>query len=98
LRQRGGNSQSTFCVILAKKEKTMTANSLDFLLQQAQKLSASELSALVQALQKLQNEQPVNMRSAASQRMPRFGCAKGKIKMAEDFDAPLDDFKDYYPE
>jgi|JI8StandDraft_1071087.scaffolds.fasta_scaffold1091587_2 hypothetical protein len=24
-----------------------------------------------------------------------FGCAKGLIKMAEDFDAPLDDFKDY---
>ncbi len=24
-----------------------------------------------------------------------FGSAKGKIKMADDFDAPLDDFKDY---
>jgi len=24
-----------------------------------------------------------------------FGSAKGQIKMAEDFDAPLDDFKDY---
>ena len=24
-----------------------------------------------------------------------FGSAKGLIKMAEDFDAPLDDFKDY---
>jgi len=26
---------------------------------------------------------------------PRPGSAKGKIKMAADFDAPLDDFKDY---
>ena len=24
-----------------------------------------------------------------------FGCLKGKIHMAPDFDAPLDDFKDY---
>ena len=24
-----------------------------------------------------------------------FGCMKGKIWMADDFDAPLDDFKDY---
>ncbi len=26
---------------------------------------------------------------------PVFGSAKGKIKMAADFDAPLDDFKEY---
>lgn len=25
----------------------------------------------------------------------KFGSAKGKIKMSADFDAPLDDFKDY---
>jgi len=24
-----------------------------------------------------------------------FGCAKGQFHMAEDFDAPLEDFKDY---
>ncbi|MCE7040612.1 DUF2281 domain-containing protein [Dyadobacter sp. CY312] len=27
--------------------------------------------------------------------IPKFGSAKGKIKMSADFDAPLDDFKDY---
>ena len=26
---------------------------------------------------------------------PKFGCARGMYKMASDFDAPLDDFKDY---
>ncbi len=26
---------------------------------------------------------------------PKAGCMKGTFKMAEDFDAPLDDFKDY---
>jgi len=24
-----------------------------------------------------------------------FGCAKGKYRIADDFDAPLDDFRDY---
>jgi Protein of unknown function (DUF2281) len=27
--------------------------------------------------------------------LPQFGSAKGKIKMSADFDAPLDDFKEY---
>ncbi len=26
---------------------------------------------------------------------PVFGCAKGRFKMAPDFDAPLDDLKEY---
>ncbi len=26
---------------------------------------------------------------------PRFGSAKGKIEIADDFDAPLEDFDDY---
>ncbi len=28
---------------------------------------------------------------------PKFGSAKGLISMAENFDKPLDDFKDYMP-
>ena len=27
--------------------------------------------------------------------VPKFGSAKGKYKLAPDFDAPLEDFKDY---
>jgi hypothetical protein len=31
-----------------------------------------------------------------SRKQPRaFGSLKGKIKMSEDFDAPIEDFKDY---
>jgi hypothetical protein len=26
---------------------------------------------------------------------PQFGCAKGRFKMSPDFDAPLDDLKEY---
>jgi hypothetical protein len=32
-----------------------------------------------------------------TQKVPQFGCAKGKIKMSENFDEPLEDFKDYMP-
>jgi hypothetical protein len=28
-------------------------------------------------------------------KIPVFGCAKGQFRMADDFDAPLEDFKDY---
>lgn len=28
-------------------------------------------------------------------RKPQFGCAKGRFKMAPDFDEPIDDFKEY---
>ncbi len=27
--------------------------------------------------------------------IPKFGSAKGKIRLSKDFDAPLDEFKDY---
>jgi antitoxin (DNA-binding transcriptional repressor) of toxin-antitoxin stability system len=28
---------------------------------------------------------------------PKFGSARGRVKMAPDFDAPIDDFADYLP-
>jgi hypothetical protein len=28
-------------------------------------------------------------------KIPVFGCSKGQYRMAADFDAPLEDFKDY---
>ena len=28
-------------------------------------------------------------------KIPIFGCAKGQFHMADDFDAPLEDFRDY---
>jgi uncharacterized protein (DUF433 family) len=35
-------------------------------------------------------------RGRYSERKPRqFGSARGQIRMSDDFDAPLDDFKDY---
>ena len=31
----------------------------------------------------------------ANEKMPVFGCAKGQFRMAADFDAALDDFREY---
>ena len=38
---------------------------------------------------------PASAAKTESQKIPVFGCAKGQFKMADDFDAPLEDFKDY---
>ena len=34
---------------------------------------------------------------APPKRQPRFGSAKGLVMVAEDFDAPLEDFSEYMP-
>jgi len=34
-------------------------------------------------------------KSATQSKKPIFGSLKGSFKMSEDFDAPLEDFKDY---
>jgi len=33
--------------------------------------------------------------STEPKKVPVFGCSKGQYRMADDFDAPLEDFKDY---
>ncbi len=33
--------------------------------------------------------------ASASVARPRFGCLAGKIRLAPDFDEPLEDFKEY---
>jgi len=38
---------------------------------------------------------PVNGFDASTKPVPVFGCLKGQIKMADDFDEPLEDFKEY---
>jgi len=47
--------------------------------------------------QKTQQEQRMQNNNAEEQPQERtgFGCLKGQIWMADDFDAPLEDFKDY---
>jgi hypothetical protein len=50
-----------------------------------------ELLSFLDYLLTKQNMKP----SGATKKIPRFGCAKGTFKMANDFDTPLDDFADY---
>ena len=38
---------------------------------------------------------PKEVSSEESLKGRMFGCSKGQYRMADDFDAPLDDFKDY---
>jgi hypothetical protein len=41
------------------------------------------------------NEGALTLESENEKAKPVFGCAKGQFLMADDFDAPLDDFRDY---
>lgn len=45
------------------------------------------------------NQQPVIqlVPIASEQPRPRFGSAQGQVFMSDDFDAPLDDFREYMP-
>jgi len=47
--------------------------------------------------QKAQQEAAQNKRVEQTEPLNghEFGCLKGQILMADDFDAPLEDFKDY---
>ena len=38
---------------------------------------------------------PFTITAGTDKKMPKPGCMKGKIWMADDFDAPLEDFKEY---
>ena len=38
---------------------------------------------------------PQPLKPAAEENLKGFGCLRGKISMAADFDQPLEDFKDY---
>ena len=38
---------------------------------------------------------PVPAAEQAPEKKPVFGCLKGQIWMSDDFDEPLEDFKDY---
>ena len=46
-----------------------------------------------------QNDLPfalsTNVKPRKKTRTEMFGCLRGEYKIADDFDAPLDDFKDY---
>lgn len=40
----------------------------------------------------------ITAKKKTAKKIPQFGCARGKFRIADDFDAPLDDhFKDYMP-
>lgn len=67
--------------------------------------ASTQLSRLVDAairgeviLITTDDNQTIRLLPIANPKQPRqFGSAKGQIWMADDFDAPLDDFREYMP-
>ena len=75
---------------------------LDLLLEEAQGMSEASLMEVVRFMRfvKMENngnpEEPVSHYAEGSSNVIRKpGLYKGLIKMADDFDAPLEDFKEY---
>jgi hypothetical protein len=65
----------------------MTATSLYIKISTLPPLMIKEVNDFVEFLKSKEK------RNKAKER--KFGCAKGLIKMHDDFDAPLEDFKEY---
>ena len=61
------------------------------LFEKAQSLPKEAQDALLRMAELLTS----NVIPPASAPKPKFGSAKGQIKLAPDFDAPLEDFKPY---
>ncbi len=66
-------------------------------LPEEKKQAASAFIAFLVAQTKAEHEQAIQDAISDSQQNEHsgFGCMKGKIWMSPDFDAPIEDFKDY---
>lgn len=64
------------------------------LLNLANQLPQPEKQRLIAALQKT-TKQNKSQTGASAKQQRELGKYKGKIQMSEDFNAPLDDFKEY---
>lgn len=70
---------------------------IDLLLQEAQGLSEESLMEVVRFMQFIKAERKNNASFAAQAEQSRrqAGLYQGMIRMTEDFDAPLPEFKEY---
>jgi hypothetical protein len=50
---------------------------------------------VIDILKSLANMRLIKLETDTQEFKPVFGCAKGQFLMADDFDAPLDCFKEY---
>lgn len=68
---------------------------LDKVLADVTQLDRQEQLQLVSYLITQWQQQPNQFEHPKISRKKLFGCMRGKIQMAEDFDAPLNDFAEY---
>lgn len=68
---------------------------LEKVLAEVTQLDRQEQLQLISYLIAQWQEQPNLFVDQKISRKNLFGCMQGKIKMAEDFDAPLNDFAEY---
>lgn len=69
----------------------------ELLIQEAQGMSESALMEVVRFMRFLKNEAAARSEGREGSRpaVRKAGLYRGKVAMAEDFDAPLEEFKEY---
>ena len=72
--------------VMQELEKEQSASKLDSFLEEfrTDELSLEDITAEVEAVRAVKS-------------MPKFGSAKGKVKMSDDFDEPVEGFEEYAP-
>lgn len=73
--------------------KTITLEIPDILDWESEEKLKAELTFYLSELL----EEKESYQALKARRIPKFGCAKGKFRMAADFDAPIDHFDEYMP-
>ena len=69
---------------------------IETLIHEAQGTSEEILDKVIRYLKYLKKEaEGKNVSKPEGQKRRPYGIYRGQIKMSEDFDAPLDDFKEY---
>ena len=70
------------------------------LFRNIEKLPPQDFGQVIDFVKYLQHRaqnvnKPLDTQNKEAPKERVFGCSKGKYRMADDFDAPLEDFKDY---
>lgn len=65
------------------------------LIQEIHRLPESLKQEVLHFVQFLKQKQTAETKESTPRKERKFGSAKGRYKMADDFDAPLEDFAEY---
>lgn len=85
---------------LPKRDRLALVSAIVESLQEDTAISQSDRSSIIKQMRDLLKSDSVSPKSVTINIVgviPKFGSAKGSIRMSDDFDEPLEDFEEYTP-